>query len=61
MNWLKSLWQKYKDHRARVEAERADATFQMTNLLIGLLSRLSEEDLQTIKKFIAVWRPYPHD
>lgn len=61
MNWLKSLWQKYKDRQEQIAAERADATLQMTNLLIGLLSRLPEEDVQTIKKFVAVWRPYPHD
>ena len=61
MNWIKRLWQKYKDRQEQIAAERADATLQMTNLLIGLLSRLPEEDLQTIKKFLAVWRPYPHD
>ena len=61
MNWLKQLWQKHKEHQERVAAERADATVQMINLLVASLSRLSEEDIQTIKNFLAVWRPYPHE
>lgn len=61
MNWIKHLWKKYKDRQEEIAAERADSTLQMTNLLVGILSRLPEEDLQTIKKFIAVWRPYLHE
>ena len=61
MNWLKRLWQKYKDHQEQIAAERADATLQMTNLIIGIYCRLPEEDVQIIKRFAKAWRPYPHE